>query len=52
MIQTHNYDNTLHQSLDINENIVQQYPPLTLMETPTLMSTPIIDGNTKTRQFS
>ena len=45
MIQTHHYENTSHQPFDINENIVQQSPPFALMETPTLMSTPIIDGN-------
>jgi hypothetical protein len=37
---------------DINDNIVQQSPPLALMATPTLMSTPIIDGNTKTWKCS
>jgi hypothetical protein len=32
-------------SFGINDNMIQQYPPLALMAIPTLMSTPIIDGN-------
>jgi hypothetical protein len=35
-----------HQStFGINDNMIQQSPPLALMEIPTLMSTPIIDVN-------
>jgi hypothetical protein len=33
------------QTFGINDNMIQQSPPLALMAIPTLMSTPIIDIN-------
>jgi hypothetical protein len=36
---------SINQSFGINDNMIQQSPPLALMAIPTLMSTPIIDGN-------
>jgi hypothetical protein len=32
---------SINQTIGINDNMIQQSPPLALMEIPTLMSTPI-----------
>jgi hypothetical protein len=32
---------SINQTIVINDNMIQQYPPLALMAVPTLMSTPI-----------
>jgi hypothetical protein len=36
---------SINQTIGINDNMIQQSPPLALMAIPTLMSTPIIDVN-------
>jgi hypothetical protein len=40
-----NHLTSINQTFGINDNMIQQSPPLALMEIPTLMSTPIIDVN-------
>jgi hypothetical protein len=38
-----NHLTSINQTIGINDNTIQQSPPLALMEIPTLMSTPIIN---------
>jgi hypothetical protein len=36
---------SINQTIGINDNMIQQSPPLALMTIPTLMSTTIVDVN-------